>query len=493
MGYQLRFIEKYDIEAMARAVYSAGIHLADDRKEWLRLMMSMAGGGERLLDSFLLLASMAGRKFKERENRREFLKAVPKSCDTGLFFFIDLCRKKGISPNDFLAPAALANSYQRRSTWRQSNNQANHNQPQPTSTQATTMQPFTTLPTANTIQRIDYKWVEKFGQGQDSSFHRSVVASGLLTAEELQAASEIFHLGTTKDKRVVYWQIDAEGRVRDGKLMAYDEHCHRVKPGEHDTTSSVSWAGYEFRQCGLLDKNWEATHCLFGLHQLNSRPDDTVCIVEAEKTAVICSQKFKDCIWMAAGGLEQLSLDKLRPLVGRQVIIYPDTDPEGEAFRKWYEITWRAMSELEMEIAICDVLEKNATPEQKEAKIDLVDFIEKDILNAKDAPVAEDATVIDDMPFDEDMPAADDAPVLIDVPENADEASAIAITDTPSVIEETVIDDKPSNTQLIVDHQREVLDARNMSQAEMYSRMAEENPDLNYLAEAFGVVPEDSS
>ena len=51
----------------------------------------------------------------------------------------------------------------------------------------------------------------------------------------------------------------------------------------------------------------------------------------------------------------------------------------------------------------------------------------------------------------------------------------------------------PSNTQLIVDHQREIRDARNMSQAEMYSRMAEENPDLNYLAEAFGVVPEDSS
>ena len=481
MGYQLRFIEKYDIEAMARAVYSAGIHLADDRKEWLQLMMSMAGGGERLLDSFLLLASMAGKKFKERENRRLFLKAVGKSSDVGLKFFIDRCKEKGISPNDYLAPAALADSYQSRSSWRQNNNQTNHNHQQPTSIQATTMQPFTTLPTANTIHRIDYKWVERFGQGQDSSFHRSVVASGLLTAEELQAASEIFHLGTTKDKRVVYWQIDAEGRVRDGKLMAYDEHCHRVKPGEHDTQSIVSWAGYELRQCGLLDKNWEATHCLFGLHQLNSRPDDTVCIVEAEKTAVICSQKFKDCIWMAAGGLEQLSLDKLRPLVGRQVIIYPDTDLEGETFKKWYDIAWRARCELEMDIAICDVLEKNATPEQKEAKIDLVDFIEKDILNAKDAPIVED------------MHAAEDAPVMIDVPANADEAPAIA--DTPSVIEDAVIVEKPkpSNTQLIVDHQRDVLEARNMSQAEMFDRMVEENPNLNFLVEAFGAVPEDSS
>ena len=481
MGYQLRFIEKYDIEAMARAVYSAGIHLADDRKEWLRLMMSMAGGGERLLDSFLLLASMAGRKFKERENRREFRKAMRKSSDVGLKFFIDRCKEKGISPNDYLAPAALADSYQSRSAWRQNNNQTNHNHQQPTSIQATTMQPFTTLPTANTIHRIDYKWVERFGQGQDSSFHRSVVASGLLTAEELQAASEIFHLGTTKDKRVVYWQIDAEGRVRDGKLMAYDERCHRVKPGEHDTQSSVSWAGFELRQCGLLDKDWEATHCLFGLHQLNSRPDAMVCIVEAEKTAVICSQKFKDSIWMAAGGMEQLNVDKLRPLVGRQVILYPDTDPEGETYKKWYDIAWRARCELEMEIAICDVLEKNATPEQKEAKIDLVDFIEKDILNAKDAPVAED------------IPAAEDAPVMIDEPAKADEAPAIA--DTPSVIEDAVIVEKPkpSNTQLIVDHQREVLDARNMSQTEMFSRMAEENPNLNFLVEAFGVVPEDSS
>ena len=481
MGYQLRFIERYDIEAMARAVHRAGIHLADNRKEWLQLMMSMAGGGEQLLEPFLLLSSMAGPKFKERENRREFLKAVRKSSDVGLKYFIDRCRENGIEPNDYLAPAALADSYPSRSTWRQNNNQTKINHQQTTSIQPTTMQPFTTQPTANTIKRIDYKWVEKFKQGQDSSFHRSVVASGLLTAEELQAASEIFHLGTTKDKRVVYWQIDAEGRVRDGKLMAYDERCHRVKPGEHDTRRSVSWAGYEFRQCGLLDRNWEATHCLFGLHQLNSRPDDMVCIVEAEKTAVICSQKFKDSIWMAAGGLEQLNVDKLRPLIGRQVILYPDTDPEGEAFKKWYDIAWCARCELEMDIAICNVLEENATPEQKEAKIDLVDFIEKDILNAKDAPVAED------------MPVAEDAPVGIDVPAKADEAPATA--DAPSVIEETIIAEKPkpTNTQLIVDNQREIRDARNMPQEDMLKEMINEFPAVPHLEDKFDTVLVDSS
>ena len=472
MGYQLRFIEKYDIEAMARAVYSAGIHLTDDRKEWLRLMMSMAGGGERLLDSFLLLASMAGQKFKERENRREFLKAVKKSSDVGLKFFIDRCREHGISPNDYLAPAALADSYQYRSNWRQNNNQINHNHQQP---QPTTMQPFTFQPATNTIQSIEFKWVEKFGKGQDSTFHRSVVDTGLLTAEELQAASELFHLGTTKDKRVVYWQIDAEGRVRDGKLMAYDEHCHRVKPSDNDTKGSVSWAGFELTKCGQLDKNWEATHCLFGLHQINSRPDATVCIVEAEKTAVICSQKFKDCIWMAAGGLEQLSIDKLRPLEGRQVILYPDTDPEGDAFSKWYDIAWRAMGELEMRITISDVLEKNATPEQKEAKIDIADFIAEDYVTSEEAPVSEDAPIAEDKPIVEDIPTVEVAPVMIEDP--------APVVDIP----------KPSNTQLIVDEQKEIRDANDMPQTEMLSRMEEENPNINFLVDTFDVVLEDSS
>ena len=82
---------------------------------------------------------------------------------------------------------------------------------------------------------------------------------------------------------------------------------------------------------------------------------------------------------------------------------------------------------------------------------------------------------------------------MIDEPANADEASAIA--DTPSVIEDAVIVEKPkpSNTQLIVDHQREVLDARNMSQKEMLKMMAEENTNINFLVDAFGAVQEDSS
>jgi hypothetical protein len=314
------------------------------------------------------------------------------------------------------------------------------------------------------IQKIDPEWVGKFGKGQDSTFHRSVVATGQLTAEELMAASELFHLGTTKDKRVVFWQIDTYGLVRDGKLMAYDERCHRVKSTDKDgqPTGSVSWASYEFRKRGKLAKDWKATHCLFGLHQLNARPDATVCIVEAEKTAVICSQKLKDCIWMATGGKGAFSVDALRPLEGRQVIVYPDTDPEGETISKWREIAWEAKFSIGLDIVVSDVLEKNATPEQKEAKIDIADFIAEDIV------VPEDSTV-------------------------SAEAATTTAEVAPTTAKVDPVANKTTQIQKIINNQAEIMEAKNKSSEEKLHEMAEDYPAINCLIEAFGLELEDSS
>jgi len=453
MNYRLRFIEKYDIVAMASALYSSGARLADDRKEWLQLMMSMACGGEQLLDSFLLLASTSS-KFKEHESKREFLKAVRKGRDEGLKFFIDRCKENGISPDDYLTPAGLADKCHGRSEWSPNNYQTNNNQQQTTNMQTTYVP----------IQKIDPEWVVKFGKGQDSTFHRSVVATGQLTAEELRAASELFRLGTTRDKRVVYWQIDNFGQVRDGKLMAYDDRCHRVKSTDNDgqPTGSVSWASYELRRLGKLDKDWKATRCLFGLHQLNARPCDTVCIVEAEKTAVICSQKLKDCIWMATGGKGAFNVEVLRPLEGRQVIVYPDTDPEGETISKWREIAWEAKFSIGLDIVVSDVLEKNATPEQKEAKIDIADFIAEDIV------VPEDSTV-------------------------SAEAATTTAEVAPTTAKVDPVANKTTQIQKIINNQAEIMEAKNKSSEEKLHEMAEDNPVINHLVEAFGLELEDSS
>ncbi len=99
-------------------------------------------------------------------------------------------------------------------------------------------------------------------------------------------------------------------------------------------------------------------------------------IVEAEKTAVILSQRRPDCIWLASGGESQLNVAKLAPLLGKKVTLFPDTDTDGKTFQTWQHIANEARRQLGLDITVSDLLEKYATPEQKEKKIDIADFLE---------------------------------------------------------------------------------------------------------------------
>ena len=100
-----------------------------------------------------------------------------------------------------------------------------------------------------------------------------------------------------------------------------------------------------------------------------------IAIVEAEKTAVILSEHYPQCIWLASGGLSMLNAAKLWPLRERKVILFPDTDPEGKAFKAWQSVAATAQEHFKYPIRVSRILEDHATPDQKSAKIDLVDFL----------------------------------------------------------------------------------------------------------------------
>ena len=78
---------------------------------------------------------------------------------------------------------------------------------------------------------------------------------------------------------------------------------------------------------------------------------------------------------MATGGLSELSPDKLFPLRGRRIILFPDTDPDGTAYRTWYEVARKAQWLLGHPVTVSPLLEQRASPAQKAAKIDLADFL----------------------------------------------------------------------------------------------------------------------
>ena len=207
----------------------------------------------------------------------------------------------------------------------------------------------------------------------DSQFCEAVVSCGYLTQEQMLHAACHYRLGASRQGGVIFWQIDQEGRVRDGKVMYYLPNCHRNKA--HKPT----WVSYLLRRRDPFpNAAHETSHCFFGLH-LVSPHCCTVAVVEAEKTAVILSELYPQYIWLASGGLGEVQPDKFRALRGCKVILFPDTDPDGIAYSRWSNAAEEVMRSVFWEgsppIRVSRILEDHATEEQKRRKIDLVDFI----------------------------------------------------------------------------------------------------------------------
>lgn len=213
-------------------------------------------------------------------------------------------------------------------------------------------------------------------QSSSNDFCRSLVQCGILTIEQMRNASERYHLGSTQDNGVIFWQIDQDQQVHEGKVMYYQADCHRSHTRNPVT---ISWLMKNKLQDTegkpLLPKGWKYTHCLFGMHLVTEGCN--VAIVESEKTAVICSEKLPEFIWLTTGGSSFLTTAALQQLVQlkAKIIIFPDTDTDGSIFNKWKYSAEQASKALNYPFPISNLLELHATEDQKKRKIDIADFI----------------------------------------------------------------------------------------------------------------------
>ena len=188
----------------------------------------------------------------------------------------------------------------------------------------------------------------------------------LFDQDTVRRLVEEYHIGVTKSGDAIFYQIDTKGRCRTGKVMKYDrETGHRIKGPNAKTP--ITWVHSLLKQQGVLPQEWELTQCLFGEHLLNKYPDKVVCLVESEKTAIICAGVAPECIWLATGGKGQLN-DRVEILDGRKVLAYPDID----GYDTWCE---KVRERLHLSIIVSDLLVKNATEQDYEAHIDIADVL----------------------------------------------------------------------------------------------------------------------
>lgn len=174
-----------------------------------------------------------------------------------------------------------------------------------------------------------------------------------------------YFIGSTKNQCVIFWQVDNKLRIRTGKIMKYDSITgHRIK----NDIGGINWVHSIMKKKQLIPDDWELTQCLFGEHLLTKYPDKIVALTESEKSAIICSLIFPEYIWLATGGKSQLSHDKLKVLQGRNVIMFPDVDGYGY----WLE---RSKEMHYCKVYVSTVLEKYATPKEREDKIDIADWL----------------------------------------------------------------------------------------------------------------------
>ena len=209
----------------------------------------------------------------------------------------------------------------------------------------------------------------------DSQFCRSVVSMGYLTQQQMERAAQRYKLGMSRDGGVIFWQTSSSGRLYDGKIMYYRPDCHR------DHSHKPTWVMSELKNFYLKDfpdlaASLPSTHSLFGTHLIGEtrQSQQPVAVVEAEKTAFIMSEIYPEYLWLAAGGLNELTASKLFPLKGRRIILFPDTDEDHKAYNTWYKVCKEAKFLLWQPIYLSPLLEQKATPDQKHRKIDLVDY-----------------------------------------------------------------------------------------------------------------------
>lgn len=202
--------------------------------------------------------------------------------------------------------------------------------------------------------------------GSRNSYEQNCFVKYLLTLFDATTVTGLigqYHIGTSKHWpcATVFWQISKKGDVRTGKIMLYNPLTgRRVKePYDH-----ITWA---HKVLGL--EGYQLGQCFFGEHLLLLYPEKRVAVVESEKTAIIASAYYPQYVWLATGGISNISAARCEALRDRKVEFFPDLG----AYQKWFDKA-AELSDIAY-ITVSDILERIYSGEELKKGFDIADYL----------------------------------------------------------------------------------------------------------------------
>ena len=196
-------------------------------------------------------------------------------------------------------------------------------------------------------------------RADDFDFFQPFIDAGKLTIEQMHNAAERYLLGKTRSGQPIFWMLDDMQTPLDAHI------------------GTATWMSSLLKRREPMLQYWQVQHCLFGLHLTSdfSHQTSPIAIVESEASAVVLSELFPECIWMAYATTLHLSPDLFAPLEGRTVTLYPRTDPTLSTYLFFEELVDVTRRQYDIDLTVDSTLEDYATAEQKDRCIDILDFI----------------------------------------------------------------------------------------------------------------------
>lgn len=214
---------------------------------------------------------------------------------------------------------------------------------------------------------------------RNSTFFANLKALGIPEETIIKTFEDYKIGGLIKGKYsggVTFPYIDKFARIHSVQVKAFNEEN---KTADQTWLHSIMY--HHYKPSGNIPQwitdyyqNEKKTNCLFGEHLLDQYNSKDIIIAESPKNAILGSFYLPEYLWLASGTLRTLSVEKLRKLKGRKILLIPDTSKENVAFAEWEYIMHEA-TETGLNVRMFTFLEENTTEEQKATGYDIADYI----------------------------------------------------------------------------------------------------------------------